>query len=390
MVVPAGVPEPLAIAAVTGSFAPVARTLFPSRSWMTGLVVQAAPDTTPDGWVERASCAAAAARTNGAELTAVRPTEPKRRMCVPVPVIAKSLNVAMPSTGCTDFVPASVPLPLNTVTVTGAVEAGAMLPAASRTCTTGCRAKTIPELAPEGCVDTASCVGAPACAATVKLFVVADARPVEANMSVCGPVPLTPRSANVATPFTAVAVVVPVNVPEPLPMAAVITADEPVERLFEPSRTSTTGCVAKRAFATAPAGCVVTASSVAGAFGVASDREIDIVGFTAAAVNRSVCAPLPVIVRFVKVATPFTASTVVAPDSDPVPDAMDAVTGSVELLITKPAESTTRTMGWVANGTPDTDPAGCRCRTRATGAGVATRKVDDRAVSSPGELNARL
>ena len=41
--------------------------------------------------------------------------------------------------------------------------------------------------------------------------------------------------------------------------------------------------------------------------------------------NRSVCGPVPVIARLVKVATPFTVVTLVVPLSVPPPDAIAAV-----------------------------------------------------------------
>jgi hypothetical protein len=42
--------------------------------------------------------------------------------------------------------------------------------------------------------------------------------------------------------------------------------------------------------------------------------------------NRMTKSPDPLIARFVKLATPFTASTAVVPESDPVPVAIVAVT----------------------------------------------------------------
>ena len=54
---------------------------------------------------------------------------------------------------------------------------------------------------------------------------------------------------------------------------------------------------------------------------------------------------VPVMTRFVKVATPATAATVIVPLSVPVPDAMDATTFTVELVTVPPAELTIRMTG---------------------------------------------
>jgi hypothetical protein len=73
----------------------------------------------------------------------------------------------------------------------------------------------------------------------------------------------------------------------------------------------------------------------------------DVMGMeTPTGVKARVNGPgVPVITRFVNVATPLTADTVVVPESDPVPDLIDATTLSVELVIVLVAESTIRTTG---------------------------------------------
>lgn len=94
---------------------------------------------------------------------------------------------------------------------------------------TGCCANTAPLCAEDdGCVVIERCVAG--AAVTVKLFDVAGVRPVDANTSVCAPDPTMLRSENVATPLTAVTVMVPLNVPLPLAIATVTAAEDVVAR----------------------------------------------------------------------------------------------------------------------------------------------------------------
>src|SRR6187549_2958798 len=71
-----------------------------------------------------------------------------------------------------------------------------------------------------------------------------------------------PRFVNVATPATAVAVVVPVSaapaVPVPATIATVTTVELSVASVTPLLRTCTTGCVANATEAAAPEGCVAT------------------------------------------------------------------------------------------------------------------------------------
>ena len=75
-------------------------------------------------------------------------------------------------------------------------------------------------------------------------------------------------------------------------------------------------------------------------------RLLDVTGVNEVGVNVKVKVPgVPVMTRFVKVATPETAATVVVPLSDPVPDAIDATTLTVELVTVEPAELIMRITG---------------------------------------------
>ena len=75
-------------------------------------------------------------------------------------------------------------------------------------------------------------------------------------------------------------------------------------------------------------------------------RPLDVIGVNEVGVKVKVKVPgVPVIARFVKVATPATAAIVVVPLRVPVPDAIDATTLAVELVTVPPAELTIRITG---------------------------------------------
>ena len=75
-------------------------------------------------------------------------------------------------------------------------------------------------------------------------------------------------------------------------------------------------------------------------------RLLDVTGVNEVGVKVKVKVPgVPVIARFVKVATPSTAAIVVVPLRVPVPDAIDATTLAVELVTVPPAELTIRITG---------------------------------------------
>src|ERR1035437_139658 len=267
---------------------------------------------------------------------------------VPAPVILRSVKVATPPTAFTVSVPESVPGPLATAAVTALVAVATFTPPASRISITGCVVNTVPVAAPDGCVEIASCVAV--CVSAI-VFEVAEVSAVAEKLSVKLPaVPLICRLVKVATPFTALTVVVPTNVPVPLAIAAVTAFVAPATFVPLPSRISTTGCVPNTepllAFAD---GCVVIASCVAVCVTV---TVLEVAEVRPVAVKLSVCAPDPLILRLVKVATPFTALTVVVPASVPVPDAIAAVTAFVAPATFVPLPSRISTTGCVANTVP--------------------------------------
>jgi hypothetical protein len=99
--------------------------------------------------------------------------------------------------------------------------------------------------------------------ATFSAADVAAATAVAVNVNVTGPDPVRLRSTKVATPATAVTESDPERLALPLLTAAVTLVVDDVTRLPAWSLTSTTGCVVRAAFDTAPAGCVRIASCVA-------------------------------------------------------------------------------------------------------------------------------
>ena len=81
--------------------------------------------------------------------------------------------------------------------------------------------------------------------------------------------------------------------------------------------------------------------------------------------------PLPAIFRFVNVATPLTAFTVVVPLRMPVPLEIVTVTDA-ELLVRLPPASRNCTTGCVVNATPLTAPVGCVVSTTCVAEPAAT------------------
>jgi hypothetical protein len=168
-------------------------------------------------------------------------------------------------------------------------------------------------------------------AETSKEFEVSETSGPEATLNVCVPIPVIARPGKVATPFTAFTTVVPESEPLPLAIAIVTGTVDDVTTPLDVSRT----CAMNRGLNgwpdTALLGCDTTTSCVAGPpetpkFALVDASEPD--------VKVSVCAPVPVMARFVNDATPFTALTTVVPESVPPPLVMATVTGSVAEVTT--------------------------------------------------------
>jgi hypothetical protein len=258
----AGVIEPPPLVTVNVTLTPLTGALPASVTFTLGAAVTAVPAVADCVNAEFAAMVVGPPPVTVKldEVADVRPAEVKVSVNVPVPVIARSLNDAVPLLALTDVVPLNVPTPLATAALIGALLV-VMLPVASRTSMTGCVVSGKLLTPFDGCVTTTSCVGAPA--TTWKTADVALVNPAAANEIACAPSPSTCTLVNVATPLTAVAVSVPVSVPLPLKSDAVTTVLL-VVRLPNASRISTTGCVVSALPLTAPEGCVVMMTSAAG------------------------------------------------------------------------------------------------------------------------------
>src|SRR2546425_1261691 len=357
--VPDSVPPPgfVPIATVIFPVNPVAVLPLPSSAltWTAGVI--AAPAVVVVGCTENTSCVAAPAVTVMVpEVTALSPVAPKVRVRSPtVPVIARFVKVATPPAVVMAVrVPPSVPPPVAIAAVTVTPDWLTGLPASSRSCTTGCCANAIPLWAEaEGCVVSVSCVAAPA--PTVIVPDVAPVSPVALKLSVRSPaVPVIARFVKVATrPAVGSAGKERSSRSPPYAYKGVIVTPDWLTGLPAPSRSCTTGCCGNAAPLWADAeGCVVKVSCVAAPAVI--EMALDPTLVSPVALKFSVRSPaVPVIARFVKVATPPAVVTAVSvPPSVPPPVAIAAVTVTPDWLTAFPAPSRSCTTGCCGNATP--------------------------------------
>jgi hypothetical protein len=192
-------------------------------------------------------------------------------------------------------------------------------------------------------VVIAACVAAPTPRA--KLLEVAAMSDVGVKARVKLPaVPERTRSVKVAIPFTAATVVVPLNVPVPEAIDATILTVEVVTVFPDESVIRTTGWVVSATPLTAPDGWVVIAACVATPTPRA--KLLEVAAVSDVGVKARVKLPaVPERTRLVKVATPFTAETVVVPLKVPVPEAIDATTLTVDEVTVLPEASVILTTG---------------------------------------------
>ena len=186
------------------------------------------------------------------------------------PVIDRSVKVATPAAlVSTVVVPPSVPPPVAMETVTPTPAWLTALPAASRSWSAGCWAKTtLLAAAADGWLVSERRAAAPTLMAIG--FEVAPASVGTRKFSVRSPaVPVMDRSRKVAAPLTLViAVSVPPSVPPPVAIAAVPSTPTSLTGLPAASRSWMTGCWANATPLVAAAeGWVVIASFAAGPVG---------------------------------------------------------------------------------------------------------------------------
>jgi hypothetical protein len=177
-------------------------------------------------------------------------------------------------------------------------------------------------------VVIAACVAEPKLSAKLLEVVAVSDVGVKARVKFSA-VPERTRSVKVATPLTAATVVVPLKVPVPEAIEATTLTVDDVTVFPEASVTLITGWVVKATPATAPAGCVVIAACVAAPTLRAKLLEVAAVNDVGVKVRVKLPA-VPERARFVKVATPLTAATVVVPLKVPVPEAIEATTLTVD------------------------------------------------------------
>jgi hypothetical protein len=205
-------------------------------------------------------------------------------------------------------------------------------------------------------VVIAACVAAPKL--RTKLLEVAAVSDVGVKLRVKFPaLPERTRSVKVAIPLTAATVVVPLKVPVPEAIDATTLTVEAVTVFPDESVIRTTGWVVSATPLTAPDGWVVIAACVAAPTPRAKLLEVAAVSDVGVKLRVKLPA-LPERTRSVKVATPFTAATVVVPLRVPVPEAIDATTLTVDDVSKFPDASVILITGWVVKAAPLTAPAG--------------------------------
>src|SRR5882724_9955454 len=334
-------------------------TLFPEASWTVTLTAgeMIVPAVVLVGCTVNASWAAGpAVIVTAFEVTLVSPVAAKLSVRSPtVPLMERFVKVAVPlDVVVAVAVPPKVPPPvaIAAVTVTPLWFTG--LPLASRTWITGCWANATPLWALlDGWVVMLSCDAAPA----VRVIVpeVAEVSPVAVKLKVRSPaVPVIARFVKLATPLPFVAAVsVPPSVPPPIAIAAVTVTPLWLTGFPLPSRIWITGCWANvTPLWAVPEGWVVRLSWVAAPAMMVIVPDVTPV--RPAALKLKVRSPaVPVMVRFVKLATPLPfVAAVRVPPRVPPPVAIAAVSVTPLWLTGLPLASRTWITGCWANATP--------------------------------------
>ena len=251
--------------------------------------------------------------------------------------------MATPFTALTVDVPITV-APLETVSVTAAVLPVTVFPPASRMATTGCVVKAAPLAAPAAFVVSTTRVGAPTAPVALKVTGLPLSPVAVADTEFAPGVPPSVHDVSVAIPSALVfttAGLAGAMLPPPLTTANVTL--KPDTGVPCASVTSTRGGEATAA--PAEAVCVSALLAEINAGGPAGNASVDDSTASAgsAVTKRSLCGPVPLIDRPVKLATPPAATAVVAPPSTPLPDTFTTCTGSVAplpVVTSNPALST--------------------------------------------------
>jgi hypothetical protein len=297
------------------------------------------PDATFVGCCKYASCEAAGTTTKLLDVAPVNPAPVADNVCVPAPDKIKFENDADPFTAATLVVPLSTPDPLPRLMVIVAAESVTRFPLLSSTYTTTAGEIAAFTLVVDGCVTNTSFDAAPL---ITNVPVAADSVPSLA-VSVYVPIAENVRPLNVATPFTAVAVIIPETVPPPGPVPQVsVTAEFAVVIVLPPASVMFTVNV----------GTVTPADALIGdvgkiSFDASPTVTVKLFEFAVAepAVAFNVYVPAFASDTLENVATPPTAFTVVVPVNVPPegPLTIDSVTAELSVVSMAPVESVTFT-----------------------------------------------
>src|SRR2546425_67174 len=355
--VPESVPPPGLVPIATLMFPenPVAVLPLASCAVTSTPGVIGAPATVFVGWTLNTSAAAVPGVMSNAALVALPAPVAVSVYPGPALLIDRLGKLATPPAAATVAVPDSVPPPgfVPIATVIFPVNPVAVLPLPSSALTWTAGVIAAPAVVVVGCTENTSCVAAPA--VTVMVPEVTALSPVAPKVRVRSPtVPVIARFVKVATPPAVVmAVRVPPSAPAPVAMAAVTVTPDWLTGLPAPSRSCTTGCCANTSPLWAEVeGWVVIVSCVA-APARSEERRVGKEGSPRGSPYNLKTPAVPVIARFVKVATPPAVVTAVSvPPSVPPPVAIAAVTVTPDWLTAFPAPSRSCTTGCCGNATP--------------------------------------
>src|SRR2546425_232684 len=386
--VPESVPPPGLVPIATLMFPenPVAVLPLASCAVTSTPGVIGAPATVFVGWTLNTSAAAVPGVMSNAALVALPAPVAVSVYPGPALLIDRLGKLATPPAAATVAVPDSVPPPgfVPIATVIFPVNPVAVLPLPSSALTWTAGVIAAPAVVVVGCTENTSCVAAPA--VTVMVPEVTALSPVAPKVRVRSPtVPVIARFVKVATPPAVVmAVRVPPSAPAPVAMAAVTVTPDWLTGLPAPSRSCATGCCANATPLCAEAeGWVVIVSCVAAPAPTVIVPEVAPVSPVALKLNVRSPA-VPVIARFVKVATPLPSVFLF---NDPPTAALPAPSPPVALpiywLTGLPAPSRSCTTGCWANAIPlCAEAEGCVVSVSCVAAPAPTVIVPERAEES--------
>lgn len=288
-------------------------------------------------------------------------------------------KVTTPDTAVAVTVPTRDP-PEDTDAVTTVEESpDSTLPFASRTSSLGCVVKATPEAPPDACWVSASTAPVPGVPVAVNVNGEPD-RPVAVAVTEFDPA-VAPKVQVPAVAIPEASVVAPAPVIEPPPLATAKVTATP-DTGFPPASVTRTESAVVTAVPTV-ADCPLPAFT---AMAAAAPGPVGVIAAVvevrdgAEKVSVVADAVLPVKPSPANVAMPFTATTLVVPDREPLPAATETV--SVAVVTVLPLASATRMTGCVASVAPEA-PATGAVETRSLVAGPKGVTDADAADAAP-------